>query len=59
MVSGKRDMSLQDTKFRGFLWVFGGFQGCTTCGILFAMFLMREYPDPFYQEILSLVAHFV
>ena len=40
VVSGKRDMSLQDTKFRGFLWVFGGFQGCTTRGILFAMFLM-------------------
>jgi len=34
-------MSLQDTKFWGFLWFFAGFQGCTTRGILFAMFLMH------------------
>jgi len=27
----------------GFLWIFGGFQGCTTRGILFAMFLMYAY----------------
>ena len=51
VVSGKRDMSLQDTKFRGFLWVFGGFQGCTTRGILFAMFLMKEIAKNLVDEL--------